>query len=644
MPVPSSRSSQPAKRTFNKLTRPFEPHLRFVENAIATVKRLGGIPTVVKKMFLIVHREGPRGISKRFKRIAKMKNRRTYPIWINKYDRNTPSTRATLSRSIRQFRVKPLISILMPVTQTQPDRFSTAVQSVLAQIYPSWELWIAIDPTAGPTIRQTAEDFSKKDRRIKTVFLDKKSGEPELFNSALSKSHGDWVTRLGSEDTLSEAALFWVVKTISLSPDAQLLYTDEDKIEPNGARKDHYFKTDWNQDLFYSQDFVGHSGFYRTSLVKNLGGYRPGMEDAWSYDLTLRYIEHIRIDRIHHIPRILYHWGSASGKNLNPFAPLAGVKALNHHFQRLKIKAKAERTPFGFRARYPLPSNPPLVSLIIPTRNGLKLIKTCVNSILQKTTYPHYEILIVDNGSDQPETLAYLGELKKTGKVRVIRDNSPFNYSALNNKAAKAAKGKLLGLLNNDLEVISPDWLSEMVSHALRPEIGAVGAKLYFPNGNVQHAGVVTGIGSTAGHFHKHIPRNDPGYWGRVASIQDFSCVTAACLVIRKSVYQEVHGLDEKNLVVAFNDVDFCLRILEKGYRNLYTPYAELYHYESATRGLDDDPVKRRRFNKEKKYMHDRWGEKLLNDPAYNPNLNIVHEYFGLAWPPRVEAIPRKRK
>jgi GT2 family glycosyltransferase len=288
--------------------------------------------------------------------------------------------------------------------------------------------------------------------------------------------------------------------------------------------------------------------------------------------------------------------------------------------------------------RYALPDILPLVSLIIPTRNGLQLLQQCIESIVQKTTYPNYEILIIDNGSDELEILEYFKVLVTDSRIRVIRDHSPFNYSALNNAAVKLARGELIGLINNDIEVISPDWLSEMVSHALRPEVGAVGAKLLYLNSTVQNAGDIlgVGIGHIAGHAHKDLPRDEHGYFGRANLIQSFSAVTAACLVIRKSTYESLGGLNEVDLQIVYNDVDFCIRLRNAGYRNIWTPYAELYHHESATRGYEDTPEKKARFKREIAYMQSQWGDALQNDPAYSPNLTIHKGDFSLAWPPRV--------
>jgi GT2 family glycosyltransferase len=298
------------------------------------------------------------------------------------------------------------------------------------------------------------------------------------------------------------------------------------------------------------------------------------------------------------------------------------------------VNAKADSTPHGYRVRYFLPEERPLVTLIIPTRNSVSLLRKCVRSITHKTDYSPFEILIVDNGSDDPETLLYMKGISSQEGIRVIRDDRVFNYSALNNTAVKLARGTIIGLINNDIEVISSDWLSEMVSHAIRPEVGAVGARLWYPDDTLQHGGVILGRGS-AWHAHRNIAKNDPGYMARAICIQSFSAVTGACLVVRKSVYEELGGLNEADLQVTFNDVDFCIRVLKAGYRNIWTPYAELYHHESATRGDDDTPAKSARARHELNYMQTRWACELMQDPAYSPNLTNESEDFSLAWPPR---------
>ena len=287
--------------------------------------------------------------------------------------------------------------------------------------------------------------------------------------------------------------------------------------------------------------------------------------------------------------------------------------------------------------RFALPEPAPLVSLIIPTRDHAALLQTCLDSVLERSSYPAYEILVIDNGSVEPETAALFARLPGD-RVRVLRDDAPFNYSALNNRAAREARGELLCLMNNDIEVLTPDWLEEMVSFAAQPDIGCVGARLWYPDGRLQHGGVIHGLGGVAGHSHKYAPRDYVGYFHRAVLHQDFSAVTAACLVVRKAVYEQVGGLDE-SLAVAFNDVDFCMRVREAGYRNVWTPYAEMIHHESVTRGQEDNPEKQARFAGEIRRMQARWGDAILREPAYSPNLSLDHEDFSLAWPPRVTPL-----
>jgi GT2 family glycosyltransferase len=343
---------------------------------------------------------------------------------------------------------------------------------------------------------------------------------------------------------------------------------------------------------------------------------------------------------------VLYHWrihasSTAQAGEAKPYALVAGEKALNEHFARLGVRALASVQPRGYyRVRYALPDELPLVSLIIPTRNGEALVRQCITSIREKTGYPNYEIILVDNGSDDPSALRYFQELGANEGIVIVRDDRPFNYSALNNHAVDMARGEFVALVNNDIEVISPGWLEEMVSLALQPGVGAVGARLLYPDNLLQHGGVILGLGGIAGHSHKHFPRNHPGYFYRAILTQELSAVTAACLLVRKRIYQEVGGLEENKLSVAFNDVDFCIRLRQAGYRNIYAAYAELYHHESVTRGFEDTPEKRARFKAESEYMKATWPAILDADPAYSPNLTRDYEDFSYAWPPRVAATP----
>jgi glycosyltransferase involved in cell wall biosynthesis len=565
-----------------------------------------------------------------------------YPKWVLDYDTLTEKMRATMRRNTNSFSSKPLVSVVMPVYNPNPLWLVEVIESVRNQIYPNWELCIADDLSSDKSIRPILERYVQEDSRIKVIFREKNGHISNASNSALELSKGEWIALLDHDDLLPEHALYWVADAINKHPEIRMIYSDEDKINEKGTRFGPYFKCDWNEDLFYSHNMFSHLGVYHAQLIHKVGGFRIGLEGSQDYDLALRCIEQIDPKQIHHIPRVLYHWrlhaeSTASSSEAKPYAMIAGERAITEHLARKGIKAKAELIVYGYRVRYSLPEILPLVSLIIPTRNGLKLLKQCVDSIVSKTTYSNYEILVVDNGSDDVATLDYLRKITSNSKVRVIRDDRPFNYSALNNAAIKLARGEIVGLVNNDIEVISPDWLSEMVSHALRPDVGAVGAKLLYPNDTVQHAGVLLGVTGVAAHAHKNLPRHGHGYFSRANLIQSFSAVTAACLVVRKSTYESVGGLNEVDLKIAFNDIDFCIRLRKAGFKNIWTPYAELYHHESATRGYEDSPEKRERFAKEVAYMERNNLSKP--DPAYSLNLTLDNDDFSLAWPPRVEQL-----
>jgi glycosyltransferase involved in cell wall biosynthesis/predicted SAM-dependent methyltransferase len=628
---------------------------RIADFAMSSIQRGGGLKNTLKKAIQLYRREGWAGIKRGFRIVATSGqtnpapgsgeyDRNDYVEWIRRYDTLTDESRATMRDRIDNFVCKPLISVVMPAYNTKPEWLIEAIESIRKQIYPCWELCIADDASTDKRIRPILESYAREDTRIKVVFREKNGHISAASNSALELAIGEWVALLDHDDLLAEHALFWVADAINRDPDVKLIYSDEDKIDRSGRRFGHYFKCNWNVDLFYSHNLITHLGVYRTSLLNEIGGFREDMEGAQDYDLALRCIERIEPKQIRHIPRVLYHWRShakstAQSAHTKPHAMLAGQRALNEHLRRQGVRAQAELIGHGFRVRYALPDVPPLVSLIIPTRNGFKFIQQCVKSILRKTTYPNYEIIIVDNGSDDPTTLEYFRHMESNSKVRILPDDRTFNFSTLNNSAVKKARGELVGLINSDIEVISPDWLSEMVSHALRPDVGAVGACLWYPNNTLQHGGVVLGIGGWAGHAHKGFPKGHFGYTGRMSLISEFMAVTGACLITRKSLYEKLGGLNETELQTACNDVDFCLRLREAGYRNIWTPYAELYHHESATRGFEDGHEKQARFAKEVQWMKQRWGDQLLNDPAYSPNLTLDHEDFSLAWPPRIDLL-----
>jgi O-antigen biosynthesis protein len=542
-------------------------------------------------------------------------DRNDYAEWMRRYDNPNAVEIASLSEKAQALASSsgaPKFSLLMAVEQSHLAWLKETVASVQAQIYPKWELCVAVSTHADAATRVFLESVAKSDQRVRIV--DATSATENLLTKAYEVASGDWIGTINAINIIAIKAINTPVIAIFNDKNLEILYTDSDKlIAPDFQRAQPDFKPDWNLDLFLSggseQNYTQDLCFFKADLVRDLGGFKAGFDTG--FDLILRALERVKPTQIQHIPQVLVHVRD------NP--------------ADLKVDAERVKTK---RIQYPLPSQPSLVSLIIPTKNNVKLLRQCLNSILSKTSYSNYEILVIDNGSDHPETLDYLKSLRTNPKIRVIRDNYAFNYSAQNNYAVTFAKGEILGLVNDDIEVTSADWLTEMVSHALRPGVGAVGARLWYPDHTLQHAGMVL-VGGVARHIHKHLPAGQAGFNGRAVLTQNFSAVTGACLVVKKALFEHMGGLNDQELAVGFNDVDFCLKLVEAGYRNVWTPYAELIHHESATRGQDNSPEKQRRAEKELRYMRTRWGDKLHIDPAYNPNLSDGHDDMSLAWPPR---------
>jgi glycosyltransferase involved in cell wall biosynthesis len=563
-----------------------------------------------------------------------------YEKWCEQHETLGEADLAAIADHTAAFSRRPRFSVVMPVYNTPEDLLEKAVRSVVEQLYPHWELCIADDASSEPHVRPTLERLSAADSRIKVAYRPVNGHICEATNSALALATGDFIALFDHDDLLARTALYEVASEIDAHPDAQFIYSDEDKIDTEDRRFDPYFKPDWNPDLNNGQNYTSHLSVYRTDLIRALGGFRKGYEGSQDWDLFLRAIERIPASAIRHIPKVLYHWRAVPGSTaLQPaektYPMEAARMALADHFSRRGETVELLPVPGDhWRIRYPVPSPAPFVSLIIPTRNALQLVRQAIQSILAKTDYPNFEIVVVDNESDDPDTIAYLDSLSKGGnpRVRVIAYHAPFNYSAINNFAVRESKAQVVGLLNSDVEAIDRGWLSEMVSQACRPGIGAVGAMLYYPTNTVQHAGVILGLGGVAGHPYKELPRGDQGQKNRLRLVQNYSAVTAACMVIQKDRYLEVGGLNEKDLSIAFNDVDLCCKLIKAGYRNLWTPYAELYHHESATRGTDNTPEKMARFQSEIEYMTNTWGNLLMTDPAYNPNLTLVGEDFSPAY------------
>ncbi|RMN51758.1 Glycosyl transferase, group 2 protein [Pseudomonas syringae pv. apii] len=625
-----------------KIARAFSRIKRNVASLPRIVRRGGGLFGTARKAFRVWRASGVAGViaQARWAKGESVGNRNDYALWVQKYDTLDDEKMGRINADIAHWGDGPVISIIVPVYNPPLDLLREAVESVRDQLYPRWELCLADDASTDQTVIDYLTSLTATDDRIKVIFREQNGHISAASNSALEIATGDFIALMDNDDLLPRHALYWVARTIRENPDAGLIYSDEDKISTDGTRSSPHFKSDWNEFLFRSQNMVCHLAAYRRDLVDDVGQFRVGFEGAQDYDLALRCVEKLQRSQIIHIPRVLYHWRIHAGSTAmagdeKPYAALAGVKALNEHLQRKGEIGVAELTSLGmYRVHYKLPVSLPLVSLVIPTRNAHGLVKQCIDSIKRLTTYTHYEIILIDNGSDDPQSLEYFAQLDLEENIRVLRDDGPFNYSALNNAAVRIANGELIGFINNDIEVISPEWLSEMVSIALQPKVGAVGARLWYPDNTLQHGGVIVGLGGVAGHSHKYLPKGAPGYFCRAELIQEFSAVTAACLIVKKSIVDEVGGLDEENLKVTFNDVDFCLRVQEAGYLNVWTPFAELYHHESATRGHEDTPQKQQRFSQEVQYMKSRWPQMLV-DYVYNPNLTLDYEDFSLAWPPR---------
>jgi O-antigen biosynthesis protein len=547
-------------------------------------------------------------------------DRNDYAIWAAACEavRYDPARAARRVERLSRHARRPLVSVITPVYDTPAEVLDAAIRSVRTQLYPDWELCLHDDASPRPHVRPILERHAAEDPRVRVSFAARNSGISAASNAALALARGQYVALLDHDDLLTPDALLEMVETIDATG-ADLLYSDEDKVDPDGNRTDPFFKPDWSPDFLLSINYCCHLTVARRDLVEAVGGFREGFEGSQDYDLWLRLSE--RASRVEHVPVVLYHWrqvpGSTSVEISNKnYAHERSRRAIGEALERRDVRGRVDDgpVPTTFRVVRAL-DREPLVSAIIPTRDRVDLLARAVEGIERSTDYRNVEILIVDNGSSEPETLEYL----RATPHRVVRDDGPFNFSRLNNRAAGEARGELLLLLNNDTEPLRADWLRRMVEHAVRPEVGIVGAKLLYPGGKVQHAGVVLGIGGVAGHAHKHAPGNAEGYRHAADLIRNCSAVTGACMLVRRDVFDALGGLNETNLAVAFNDVDFCIRARERGFLVVWTPEALLTHYESESRGFDLNPG-------EIDYMLRRWSEVLFRDPYYSPNLTLLHE------------------
>jgi len=534
--------------------------------------------------------------------------------------------------SLKQGEQEHFFSILVPIYKPDLRLFEEMVNSVFSQGYSNWELVLVDDASEDQSLAKYLDGLAQNSK-VKLISRKVNGHISIASNDALKQAEGDFVLLLDQDDLLHPSALLCVAHYLGKYPNANILYSDEDKIDKKGHRHTPHFKPGWNPDLLYSHNYVSHLGVYRKSILDLIGGFKEGVEGSQDYDLLLRCVEQSKGDQIIHIPYVLYHWRAIKGSTAlseseKGYSQRAGLKVLESHLGNKGCKVELGMLPNTYKIIWPLPESLPLVSIIIPTKNASQLVRQCIESIQSKTNYANYEILLVDNASDEQESISYFKRLAEYGVVRLLKYDKPFNYSAINNYAVTQATGSVIVLMNNDIEIISANWLTDMVAQTARSSIGCVGAKLYYPNGTLQHAGVIGGLGGVAGHSHKHFAGDHSGYFKRLKVTQNLIAVTAACLAVRKSVFNQVGGLNETDLTVAFNDVDFCLKVWKAGYRNLWSPYIEMIHHESVSRGAEDTPEKQARFKLEIEYMKNNWGSELMHDPYYSPWLTLNREDF----------------
>lgn len=554
-----------------------------------------------------------------------------------KYRLAVAPTEEELSRQRKEtFQYAPLISIVVPLYKTPEKCLGQLVKSVQSQTYGNWELCLSDGSGKDSPLEKYLSRLESQEPRVKVV---RNSGQLQISentNAALQAASGEFIAFADHDDLLSEDALYECVKALQKEPETELIYSDEDKVSMNGKLYfQPHFKSDYNPDLLCSMNYFCHLVVVKKKLLDKAGMLDAAFDGAQDYDFVLRCTEHT--DKIFHIPKVLYHWrahenSTAENPESKRYAFEAGKRAVQAHLDRLKIPARVEmgEYPGLYRVHY-LWKEQPLVSILIPNKDHVEDLDKCIQSIEQRSNYRNYEFIIIENNSELPETFEYYKRLEaENKKARVVYWEKGFNFSAINNFGAGFAKGEYLLLLNNDTEMIGPDCLWELLGPCMREDVGITGARLYYEDGTIQHAGVVIGFGGIAGHTFIGFDKEANGYFSRIICAQNYSAVTAACMMTKKSVYQEVGGLTE-DLVVAFNDIDYCMKVKKFGKLIVYNPYAELYHYESKSRGLEDSPQKQERYYKEMKYFVTKWQEFMdQGDPYYNPNLTLSKADFSL--------------
>lgn len=562
-------------------------------------------------------------------------NTEDYGLWVSENTLSESDIQAAKAE-IEQMPSKPMFSILVPIYNTDPEYLLPMIESVQNQIYPHWQLCLVDDCSPKSYLKRILEHEALEDPRISIQLNELNQGIAVTTNDALAMAKGDYIALLDHDDEITIDALYENAKVINQSPDAGLIYSDEDKLNMKGQRVEPYFKPDYSPDLLHTNNYICHFTVIKTEIAKEIGGFREGLDGSQDHDIILRAAA--ASERVVHIPKILYHWRKIPGSTAveydsKSYAWEAGRKAVE---DQLRKDEEDVRVEFGLlKGTYRVFREiigEPLVSIIIPFKDKPELLESCLNSILNRSSYTNFEIVGVSNNSELPETHERMAQYAaRDPRIRFVERNVPFNFSAICNYGAQQANGEYLLLLNNDIEVISPDWIERLLEHAQRDRVGAVGGKLLFPDGTIQHAGVVAGMVGAAGHPHKFFPDNHIGYHGRLQMVYNVSAITGAMLMVKAEKYQQVGGLDEDNLAVAYNDVDFCLKLLDHGYLNVFTPHAKATHHESISRGYEDTDEKLQRLLKEQRHFLDTWSDFLAKgDPFYNPNLSLKNERFSL--------------
>lgn len=551
------------------------------------------------------------------------------------YEAYVPDEAALEKQRHHHFEYSPLISVAVPAYRTPEKFLAQMIDSLLAQTYGNWELCIANGSPEDSAMKKVLEEYTKKDSRIRVSELTENKGIAGNTNAALEMAQGEFVGLLDHDDLLAPNALYEIVRALDEDRNLDAVYTDEDKVT---TELDEHFqphlKPDFNLDLLRSNNYICHFFVVRRSIVQKVGGFCQEFDGAQDHDFIFRCIE--TAEKVGHIPEILYHWRTHKASTAdNPASKMyafdAGKRAIEAHLKRTGTEGIVSHTPdLGFfRVKYPVQGQP-LVSVIIPNKDEKETLKACIDSIREKTEYPNYEIIIVENNSTTDEIFQYYKELSQDPRIRLLRWKKEFNYSAINNYGVRHANGEYLLFLNNDVTVITPGWIKELLGVCQRPEVGAAGVKLIYPDNTIQHAGCVIGLGGIAGHMFVDMPANRTGYLHKASILQDMSAVTAACMMMKRTAFEEAGGFTEK-LSVAFNDVDLCLKVRKNHKLIVYDPYVQLYHMESKTRGAEDNKEKVRRFQEEIEYMRCQWIDILKKgDPYYNRNLSLTKWNYSL--------------